>query len=133
MTNTPDISPEAVERFALTYDSDDDMQHMETDFAGGWVRYEDYAALSAELSGLKDAYTGAMEDKRMWKRRAEAAEAERDALKAELIEAADALKMVGAIIHNGDDPDGSGFFDITAAQIDQIFTFLARHQKETDT
>ena len=44
-----------------------------------------------------------------------------------------ALKMVGAIIHNGDDPDGSGFFDITAAQIDQIFAFLDRHQKETET
>ena len=37
-----------------------------------------------------------------------------------------ALKMVGAIIHNGDDPDGSGFFDITSAQIEQVFAAIAR-------
>ena len=55
MTDTPDTSPEAVERFSYS--------GMRIDDDGLWVRYSDYAA------------------------RAEAAEAERDALKAELAEA----------------------------------------------
>lgn len=52
------------------------------------VTFNRYAALlaakeaaEADLNGLRDAYTGAMEDKRMWKRRALATEAERDALR----------------------------------------------------
>ena len=70
-----------VERFRL-----DAMREFYAHPAGTWVRYSDYEALSAaleaeraELAGLKDAYTGAMEDKRMWKRRAEAAESRADA------------------------------------------------------
>ena len=38
----------------------------------------------------------------------------------------EALKMVGGIIHNGDDPDGSGFFDITAKEIEQVFAAIAK-------
>ena len=49
MTNTPYTSPEAVERYALKYNSDDDMQHMEPDTDGGWVRYDEAAALAAAL------------------------------------------------------------------------------------
>ena len=151
MTNTPDTSPEAVERLAESYVIPGMPEDCRPVIVATTLR-----ALSAERDRLRSALEkavlacgnqararGEAEGKLAasemagvvdgWKARAEASEAERDALKAKLIEAADALKMVGAIIHNGDDPDGSCFFDITAAQIDQIFTFLARHQKEADT
>lgn len=43
--------------------------------------------LEAERDGLRDAYTGAMEDKRMWKRRTKAAEQRAAELEAKLAEA----------------------------------------------
>jgi hypothetical protein len=37
-----------------------------------------------------------------------------------------ALEVVRGIIHNGDDPDGSGFFDITAREIEQVYAAIAK-------
>ena len=54
MTNTPDTSPEAVERFTrheVMWTGDGHTPKPSAD--GTWVRYEDYAALSAERDALK--------------------------------------------------------------------------------
>ncbi len=124
MTNTPDTSPEAVERLALTYDSDDDMQHMETDFAGGWVRYENYAAISAALgTAIRNWANNELTHKLLESRdfeeaRAEAAEAERDALKAENARLREALEYIRkpqyglqGIIEDGDsDEERAAYF-----------------------
>lgn len=64
MTDTP-ISTKAVERF----DPDVDVTggasyattHMTADPRGGWVRYEDYEAISAELEQAQKKNTGAIE------------------------------------------------------------------------
>ena len=95
MNDTPDpTSPEAVERL----DPETHADKFDPSTGGYVVTFEKYAAVSAELSGLKDAYTGAMEDKRMWKRRAEAADAELTTLKAEL---ADAVEMIEKAYREG--------------------------------
>ena len=96
MTDTPYTSPEAVERFTSSFWASE-MEagaEMEPDPRGEWVRYSDYAALSAE----------------------------RDALKAELAEAVDALENITIAIGMGWDLDGV---------VDVARAFLARHQKET--
>jgi hypothetical protein len=55
MTDTPDTSPEAVERFDLEQPTEH-MGSASMDPApgyGDWVRYSDYVALSAERDALK--------------------------------------------------------------------------------
>jgi hypothetical protein len=98
MTNT-DTSPEGVERFKF--------QGMAVDDEGMWVRYSDYAALSAALEAEKERAETAEntlalceDQRREWDYHCKTAEAERDALKAEnarLREAAD----ISATIANG--------------------------------
>ena len=53
-----------------------------------------------------------------------------DELEAKLAKAVEALEMVSGIIHAGDDPDGSGFFDIKHKEIEQVFSAIAA-AKET--
>jgi hypothetical protein len=90
MTNTPDTTPEVVERFARTYNgglSWDIVPNHE----GEWVRYSDYATLSAERDAL---IHGRDMMGRLWekeKARAEAAEAEVSRLREALMEARDAF------------------------------------------
>ena len=77
MTDTPDTSPEAVERFRL-----DDMW-MAKDTDGTWVQYSDYAALSAEHDALITARDMMGEWWAKEKARAEAAEADLEQRKAD--------------------------------------------------
>ena len=54
MTNTPDTSPEAVERYnpiAVAPHDEDPFGAMETDPEGGFVLYEDYAAMLRACKG----------------------------------------------------------------------------------
>ena len=74
-----------------------------------YVRADLSAALEterAELAGLKDAYTGAMEDKRMWKRRAEALDAK---LKEAVDMLGDAVKYWVAV-----DPEAESSVEVMA-------------------
>ena len=145
MTNT---SPEAVERLAKYHDWRDD---------GDSGTAATLRALSAERDALKQSLEkavfacgdqararGEAEGKLAasemagvvdgWKARAEAAEAaesERDALKAELAEAVGVLQMiVGGAVYTAAD----GFSKPHEPEQSRIArAFLARHQKETDT
>ena len=121
MTDTPDTSPEAVERFKF--------QGMAADDEGMWVRYSDYAALSAErdaaqklLNKAEDWMNRADDDRLAQKTRAESAEAERDALRAELEEAVGVAARLADWIEYETGCDLP--FDARA--------FIARHQKETE-
>ena len=179
MTNTPDLTaPEAVKRYDMRGRDDAWMGECEN---GYYVDYDDYAAISAALEAEKSMHAKTMQlglqfaaDVVVWKARAEAAEAERDALKSKLRNVISHATM-GALT----DPDASlnaigvkitemrneVFEDIyserdalkaglaeavrlvrilqKAAHNDRyigqdypvkaVDTFLARHQKETDT
>ena len=121
MTIDPDTSPEAVERL---------VERMRTAYGG-----QLYRDCTATLRALSDALEAAEMSAKHWHARAEAAEAERDALKAELAEAVDVLqniesrpdKMTWGV---GVDED----YEVSEAMRDMeeiARAFLARHQKET--
>ena len=114
MTNTPDTSPEAVERFKF--------QGMAADDEGMWVRYSDYAVLSAALEFQKRHKRLIAGDKIDAVSELRQVKAERDGLKAELAEAVDFIQHVA-------DGHPKDYSDNT----ERARAFLARHQKETDT
>ena len=97
MTNTTDTSPEAVERFHASEFSAD----MIPAPRGDYVRYENYAALSAE----------------------------RDALKAELAEAVEMLQRYEEELRLIRMKDTGALYDVLLRA--DAAVFLARHQKET--
>ena len=123
MTNTPDTSPEAVERFIPDVigikGAWPDMTPHKT---GGYVRYADYAALSAELEVERTSHTATLKDAQADHARAEAAEAE-------LAEAVGVLQMiVGGAVYTAAD----GFSKPHEPEQSRIArAFLARHQKGT--
>ena len=130
MTNTPDLtSPEAVERYspiAVAPHDADPFGAMETDPEGGFVLYEDYAALSAALEAAEMSA-------KHWHARAKAAEAERDSLKAGLAEAVGALQKIES---RPDKMTWGEDYEVSEAMRDMEETaraFLARHQKGADT
>ena len=112
MTNTPDTSPEAVERFKF--------QGMAADDEGMWVRYSDYAVLSAALEFQKRHKRLIAGDKIDAVSELRQVKAERDALKAELAEAA---------THALDRLDASLFTNAEHQQAKDILrAFLARQK-----
>jgi hypothetical protein len=52
---TPNTTPEAVERYFLSYHHTQTYAEMLPDCDGDWVRYSDYAALRAEVDRLRGA------------------------------------------------------------------------------
>ena len=143
MPNTPYTSPEAVERLAQYHFWRDDgesqtanmLRTLSAALEGEKARAE---AAEAELARLKqrvlddtkeiqdmtqdhmDTIKAHLELERHLSARAEAAEAERDAIKAELYEAVGVLLAV--LSHGRED-----------WVVEKAFTFLARHLKDTDT
>ena len=97
---------------------------------GDWVRHSDYDVLSAALEAKNDALTRATFRADVHENRAEASEAERTALKAELAEAVETLSLIAVVGFSSD----LKVSDAIAKQVvNQARAFLARHQKETDT
>ena len=125
MTNTPDTSPEAVKppiRFRPVV-SADGLAAARMDRNGNYVMYADYAALSAALEAEKRHKLAITGDKINAVSELRQVKAERDALKAELAEAA---------THALDRLDASLFTNAEHQQAKDILrAFLARHQKET--
>ena len=120
MTNTPDTSPEAVERFDIWVDELDLLRVELNNSQGAWVTWEFHEQSLRALS------------------------AERDALKAELAEAAGllkvALKAVNWSFSAGVEEREGGSARRQGKLLDQIRpfetdarAFLNRHHKETDT
>ena len=115
MTNTPDLtSPEAVERLARHTEDASDNEYPYCQLIGAALR-----ALSAELEAAEMSA-------KHWHARAKAAEAERDALKAELAQA----RRLGATMSRFISGDSTEM-GVHAAH--EFRAFLARHQKEADT
>ena len=118
MTNTPDLtSPDAVERLANRL--------------GGTPLYDGSGEesdlpdnASATLRALSASLEAAEMSAKHWHARAKDAEAERDALKAELAGAVEALNHYQLA--------AAGYVSVQSAR-DKADAFLARHQKETDT
>ena len=154
MTNTPDpTSPEAVERFTQIYNGGLSWDIV-SNHNGEWVRHSDYAALSgaleAERANLRH-YKHEVVETHMTNEadalaRAEAAEAERDALRAELAEAGSQLEaMIDAFEEYVALPDKNcschiappcgdcETYSFARETVSEARAFLARHQKETDT
>ena len=116
-----DTSPEAVERLAQYHDWRDDGESQTADIIRALS-----AALEAEKAEsvrFQKGWSLVVDQCDKEYARAEAAEAERDALKAELAEAVDALENITIAIGMGWDLDGV---------VDDARAFLARHQKEAD-
>ena len=94
MTNTPDTSPEAVERLAKDHD---EVGNSPEKYVMGhphhWKTAATLRALSAELEVERTSHTATLKDAQADHARAEAAEAERDALKAGLAEAVERLRF----------------------------------------
>ena len=132
MTNTPHTSPEAVERLALCRDERGNPILVPL-WKGAYMRYEDHVenlrALSAALEVEKERSNKFMWQMRDTCKRAETAEAERDALKAELAQA------VGVLQYVAEEDDAVIYCDEAATALTRAATkaraFLARHQKET--
>ena len=114
----PDTSPEEVQRFFASEFSTD----MIPAPRGDYVRYEDYAALSAAMEAEKRHKRLIVGDKISAVSELLQVKAERDALKAELAEAMDFIQHVA----DGHPKDYSD-------NMDRARAFLARHQKEADT
>ena len=135
---TPDTSPEAVERMAeWLYDlpcCHDSPQHTsERCKQCERTVAATLRALSAELEVERTSHTATLKDAQADHARAESAEAERDALKAELAEAVEVIIIAQALI-DPCYPSQHGDWQRGAR------AFLARHQgnettnqKETDT
>ena len=132
MTNTTDTSPEAVERLnalhrQLCFENGDHPQEIDTPYSLGADALVRVRALSAALkyerkenAELKQecaAAWGKCGERRIAQ---EAAEAERDALKAEL---AEAVRFFEAI--------ADGRFRTPSENVRRARAFLARHQKGT--
>ena len=96
MTNTPDTSPEAVERIAQHYDAD--IEGCDPECAAT------LRALSAALDVERASHTATITDWQADLARAEAAEAERDALKAENVRLRRAADVSATIANGALDP-----------------------------
>ena len=140
--HTPDTSPEAVERPIRFHPvlSVDSRVGMRMDINGGYIRYEDYKALSAALEEEKRARMRLLNARLMSEdyARAEAAEAERDALKAELSEAVELLISAETVMqfvldHEASELDRRLTIKDAMSSQKETRAFLSRHQKETDT
>ena len=142
MTNTPDTSPEAVERpirFRPVV-SADGLAAARMDRNGNYVMYTDYADLSAALEAEKRHKLAITGDKINAVSELRQVKAERDALKAELAEAVEVLRHICApqyglqgIIEDGDsDEERARYFSGLCGRYQaKSRAFLARHQKET--
>ena len=134
MTNTPDTSPEAVERLAQMLETDASDQHTQPCEMTGLMPEDEYEAaatlraLSAALDVERASHTATITDWQADLARAEAAEAERDALKAEL---AEAKMLLSHMVNHAEWLEKNEYFFWEAT--DKARAFLARHQKETDT
>ena len=144
MTNTPDTSPEAVERLAQMLETDASDQHAQPCEMTGLMPEDEYEAaatlraLSAALKACKARNVSAVEWVQEQHRcadqyaaRAEAAEAERDALKAELAEAVEVTEKLckeASITSNRGAVTGSHWTHLGMAIL-KTRAFIARHQK----
>ena len=133
----PDTSPEAVERYL-------DMRHNhEADLipvsAKALIR-----ALSAALEAERESHTATLKDAQDECARAEAAETDRDALKAELADAVDtanqAIDVIASVqsYKQPDDPWTENALtmcehEVFDFDVETARAFLARHQKGADT
>ena len=127
MIDTPDLTPESVERFTSSFWASE-MEagaEMEPDPRGDWVRYSDYAALSASLEAKKATVKTLHDLDEISVETVQQLTTERDALKAEL---ADAKMLLSHMVNHAEwrETNDGVFWEAT----DKARALLARHQKE---